>query len=224
MKSLNRYIDHTFLHPGASPEDIIALCAEAKAHRFYAVCVNSCYVYLAKKELRGTDVKIASTAGFPLGAASTKAKVAEAKRAVRDGADEIDMVLNIGFLKSGLLKNVKEDIEAVKKEIGKKTLKVILETCYLSDEEKKIGCLIAEKAGADFVKTSTGFGTGGATLDDIKLMKASIGNRMKIKASGGISTAKDAFAYIELGAERIGTSNGIRLMEGINTKNNEYTS
>jgi deoxyribose-phosphate aldolase len=218
VKSLNRYIDHTLLHPAASPEAIIALCSEAKKYNFYAVCVNSSYVYLASRELRGSDVKIASTVGFPLGASNTKAKVAEAKKAVKDGADEIDMVLNIGFLKSGLHKNVKEDIEAVKKTIGKKILKVILETCYLSNEDKKIGCLIAKKAGADFVKTSTGFGTGGASRDDIKLMKASIGQSIKIKASGGISSTEEALEYIELGVARIGTSKGIPLIEGINTQ------
>ncbi|MBT8261252.1 MAG: deoxyribose-phosphate aldolase [Bacteroidia bacterium] len=217
MKPLNRYIDHTLLHPAASPEAIVALCDEAKAYNFYAVCVNSCYVYLAAKELKKSGIRIASTVGFPLGAASTKSKVAEARKAVKDGADEIDMVLNIGFLKSELHKNVKEDIEAVKKEIGKKTLKVILETCYLTDEEKKIACLIAEKAGADYVKTSTGFGTGGASKEDVTLMKATIGESMKIKAAGGISSASEAIDYIELGVMRIGTSNGIRLMEGINT-------
>lgn len=217
MKPLNRYIDHTLLHPAASPEAIVALCDEAKAYNFYAVCVNSCYVYLAAKELKKSGIRIASTVGFPLGAASTKSKVAEARKAVKDGADEIDMVLNIGFLKSELHKNVKEDIEAVKKEIGKKTLKVILETCYLTDEEKKIACLIAEKAGADYVKTSTGFGTGGASKEDVTLMKAAIGESMKIKAAGGISSASEAIDYIELGVMRIGTSNGIRLMEGINT-------
>lgn len=216
MKPLNRYIDHTLLHPTASPEDIITLCDEAKDNDFYAVCVNSCYVYLAAKELRKAGIKIASTVGFPLGAASTKSKVAEARKAVKDGADEIDMVLNIGFLKAELHKNVKEDIEAVKKEIGKKTLKVILETCYLSDEEKKIACLIVEKAGADYVKTSTGFGIGGATREDVKLMQSSIGQSMKIKASGGISTADDAYDYIKLGAERIGTSKGIHLMQSLN--------
>ena len=215
MKSLNRYIDHTLLHPTASPESIVALCDQAKAHNFYAVCVNSCYVYLAAKELKKTDIRIAATVGFPLGAASTKSKVAEARKAVKDGADEIDMVLNIGFLKSELHKNVKEDIEAVKKRIGKKPLKVILETCYLTNEEKKIACLIADKAGADYVKTSTGFGTGGATMEDVKLMKASIGQSMKIKASGGISSAEEAFEYIGLGVERIGTSKGVQLMNSI---------
>ncbi len=218
MKSLNHYIDHTLLHPAASPEDIVELCEEAKANKFYAVCVNSCYVYLAVKELKSTNVRIASTVGFPLGASSTKSKVAEAKKAIKDGADEIDMVLNIGFLKSGLHKNVKEDIEAVKKAIGKKTLKVILETCYLSDEEKKIGCLIAEKAGTDYVKTSTGFGTGGAAKSDIILMRASVGQSIRIKASGGISSTEEALEYIELGVDRIGTSKGVLLMEGINTQ------
>ena len=212
MIQLNDYIDHTYLHPAASPDDIVKLCKEAKEYKFVAVCVNSSYVYLAAKELKGFGVSIASTVGFPLGACTTKAKVIEAKRAVKEGADEIDMVINVGFLKSGLHKNVKEDIEAVKKVIGKKILKVIIETCYLTDEEKKIACLIAEKAGADFVKTSTGFGSGGATLEDVELMKDSIGNKLKIKASGGISSAEEARKYIELGVARIGTSRGIQLV------------
>ena len=213
MKPLNEYIDHTYLHPSALPEDIVRLCKEAEEHAFYAVCVNSCYVYLAAKELKDSEVKIASTVGFPLGACSTRAKVTEARQAVKDGADEIDMVINIGFLKSGLHKSVKEDIEAVKKAIGKKVLKVILETCYLTDEEKKIACLIADKAGADFVKTSTGFGSGGATKDDVKLLKASIGKDVKVKASGGVSSPEEAEEYISLGADRIGTSRGIELIK-----------
>lgn len=212
MKFLNDYIDHTLLHPAATPADIISLCDEAKKYRFYAVCVNSCYVYLAKKELKGSDVKIAATVGFPLGAAVTKAKVSEAKQCVKDGAHEIDMVINIGFLKAGLYKNVKEDIAAVKTEIGRRTLKVIIETCYLTEEEKRIACVMAKKAGADFVKTSTGFGTGGATFEDIKLMKDVVGDSMQIKASGGIATSEEAFNYIELGANRLGTSKGVELV------------
>lgn len=218
MISLNRYIDHTNLLPTAGPDDILKLCEEAIAYKFYAVCVNSCYVYLAADKLSGSDVKIATTVGFPLGAASTRSKVTEAKRAVKDGADEIDMVINIGFLKADLHKNVKEDIEAVKKTIGKKTLKVILETCYLDDEEKKIGCMIAEKAGADFVKTSTGFGSGGASLEDVILMRATVSEKVQIKASGGISSTEQALRFIELGANRIGTSRGVQLMEGTNTR------
>ncbi|MCW5519826.1 deoxyribose-phosphate aldolase [Aureitalea sp. L0-47] len=214
MKPLNEYIDHTYLHAAASPDDIIQLCREAQEYDFYAICVNSSYVYLAKRELKDSEVKIASTVGFPLGACSTKAKVTEARQAIKDGADEIDMVLNVGFLKSGLHKSVKEDIEAVKKAIGKKVLKVILETCYLTDEEKKIACLIADKAGADYVKTSTGFGSGGATQDDVKLMRSSIGNAVKVKASGGIGSRVEALEYIELGVDRIGTSRGIHLIKG----------
>lgn len=214
MKPLNQYIDHTYLHPTALPEDIVRLCREARENSFYAVCVNSCYVYLAAKELKDSHIKIASTVGFPLGASSTKAKVAEAREAMKAGAHEIDMVINVGFLKSGLHKSVKEDIEAVKKAIGEKVLKVILETCYLTDEEKKIGCLIADKAGADYVKTSTGFGNGGATKEDVKLMKASIGNALKVKASGGIGSREEAMEYIDLGVDRIGTSRGIQLIKG----------
>jgi deoxyribose-phosphate aldolase len=212
---LNRYIDHTLLDPTADTEAILKLCEEALTHQFYAVCVNSSYVYLAAERLKGSEVKIAATVGFPLGAASTRSKLEEARKAVKDGADEIDMVINIGFLKSDLHKNVKEDIEAVKKGIGKKVLKVILETCYLSEDEKKIGCMIAEKAGADFVKTSTGFGSGGATVEDVKLMRAAVSKKVRIKASGGISTAQEAMAYIELGVDRIGTSRGIVLMEDL---------
>jgi deoxyribose-phosphate aldolase len=212
MKPLNSYIDHTLLRPDATVDDILKLCDEAKKYKFYAVCVNSCYVYLASRELKKSKIKIAATVGFPLGAASTKSKVAEARRSVKDGAHEIDMVLNIGFLKSGLLKNVKEDIAAVKKAIGKRVLKVILETCYLSDDEKKLACEIAKKAGADFVKTSTGFGPSGATLADVQLMKSCVGDAMKIKASGGISTQEEAMLFIAAGADRIGTSKGISLL------------
>lgn len=221
MRPLHTYIDHTLLHPSATVEDIINLCTEAKEYKFYGVCVNSCYVYLASKELRKTGIKVVATIGFPLGASSTKAKVAEAKRCVKDGAHEVDMVLNIGFLKSGLLKNVKEDIEAVKKAIGKHVLKVILETCYLANDEKRIACEIAKKAGADFVKTSTGFGTSGAKLSDVKLMKKVVGSKLKIKASGGISTHEEAYDFIEHGADRIGTSKGIALIQSEKMNNEQ---
>lgn len=214
MKPLNQYIDHTLLHPAALPEDIVKLCNEARNFNFYAVCVNSSYVYLAVRELHSSPVNVAATVGFPLGASSTKAKVAEAMQAVSEGVDEIDMVINIGFLKSGLHKNVKEDIEAVKKAIGDKVLKVILETCYLTDSEKKTACRIAEKAGADYVKTSTGFGDGGATFEDVALMRSSVNKTVKIKASGGISSYEEAMKYIGLGVDRIGTSRGIQLIKG----------
>lgn len=212
MNKLNSFIDHTLLLPTATVEQIKALCEEAKEHNFHSVCVNSSYVYLASKSLKKSEVKVVATIGFPLGASSTKSKVAEAMRAIKDGADEIDMVLNIGFLKSGLLKNVKEDIEAVKKIVDKRILKVILECCYLTTDEKRIACQIAAKAGADYVKTSTGFGAGGATLADVKLMKEVIGDQLKIKAAGGIATADQAFAFIDLGVDRIGTSRSIDLI------------
>lgn len=212
MNALGQYIDHTLLTPTAQPEDIVKLCAEARRYNFYAVCVSSAYAYLANNELKGSDIKVVATVGFPLGNSSSKSKVSEAKRAIKDGADEIDMVMNIGFLKSDLLKSVKEDIEAVKKAIGKNVLKVIIETCYLNKDEIKVACLIAVKAGADFVKTSTGFGPGGAKLSDVELMHATVGDSLKIKASGGISTAEAARKFIAMGADRIGTSKGIDII------------
>lgn len=212
MKELNHYIDHTLLKPTATADDIVKLCNEAKEYDFYAVCVNSCYVFLAAKELKKSKVKVAATVGFPLGASSKKTKVREAKKAVKDGADEIDMVLNIGFLKEGLLKSVREEISAVKEAIGRRTLKVIIETCYLTDSEKKLACEIIRKANGDYVKTSTGFGTGGATLEDVQLIKANISNKMKIKASGGIKTEEQARAFIHAGADRLGTSSGVSIL------------
>lgn len=215
---LNSYIDHTLLSASATPDDISNLCDEAKKYNFYAVCVNSCYVFLASTELLKTKVKVVGTVGFPLGAASTKAKREEAKRCVKDGADEIDMVMNIGFLKHNLFKSVREEISAVKKAIGDKILKVIIETCYLTDEEKRIASHICIKAGADFVKTSTGFGPQGATIEDIVLLKEATEGQIKIKASGGIRNAKTAIKYIELGVSRIGTSNGVAMATSIQKK------
>jgi len=212
MKELNQYIDHTLLKPTASPEDIVALCKEAMEYNFYAVCVNSSYVYLAANELKDAEVKVAATVGFPLGAASSEAKIHEAKMAVKNGADEIDMVLNIGFLKAELYKSVREEITAVKKAIGRRVLKVIIETCYLSNSEKKMAAEIIKKAGADFVKTSTGFGEGGAQIQDIQLLKAAVGDVVKIKASGGIKTQTEALAFIKAGVDRIGTSKGVALV------------
>ncbi|NND63688.1 MAG: deoxyribose-phosphate aldolase [Flavobacteriaceae bacterium] len=209
---LNSYIDHTFLKPTATPEEIVKLCDEAKEYNFYAVCVSSCYVYLAANELKDSEVKVAATVGFPHGNSSKKSKVSEAKKCVKDGADEIDMVLNLGFLKSGLVKSVREEISAVKKAIGKRPLKVIIETCYLTDEEKRMACNIVVKAKANFVKTSTGFGFGGATLSDVILMKEAVGDKAKVKASGGIKDAKTAIEYIKNGVDRIGTSSGVDIM------------
>ncbi|MBZ0327971.1 MAG: deoxyribose-phosphate aldolase [Altibacter sp.] len=206
---LNKYIDHTLLKPTATPDDIVQLCDEAKKYKFHSVCVNSCYVFLASNELLNTDIKVVSTIGFPLGTASTKAKRSETKRAIKEGAHEIDMVMNIGFLKHNLFKSVREEISAIKEIVGDKTLKVILETCYLTDDEKRIACNITEKAGADYVKTSTGFGTGGASIHDVKLMLNAVDGKLKVKASGGIKDAVTAQTYIDLGVSRIGTSSGI---------------
>ncbi len=209
---LNKYIDHTLLKATAQPNDIKKLCKEAISYNFYAVCVNGSYVALAKKELENTSIKVAAVIGFPLGAMSTAAKVFETKKCIEDGAEEIDMVINIGKFQSGDYHDVENEISIIKKEVGDLLLKVIIETCYLSEEEKKTACTLAMNAGADFVKTSTGFGTGGATLEDVQLMKSVIGERMKIKASGGIKDTKTAKEYIALGISRIGTSSGIEIV------------
>ncbi len=211
---LNKYIDHTLLKPTATKNDIIQLCNEAKKHDFFSVCVNSSYVKLAKKELKKTDVKICSVIGFPLGAMSAKAKVYEAKQALKDGADEIDMVINVGFLKSKAFKKIEKEIRSIKKIMPKNNLKVILETCYLSKEEILNASELALNAKADFIKTSTGFGTGGATIEDVKLMNSVAKGKMKIKASGGIKDFKTAKEYIDLGVERLGTSSGIAIVSG----------
>ncbi len=209
---LNKYIDHTILKATATSLEIKKLCKEAKDYQFYAVCVNGCYVELAKQEVTGSDVKVAAVIGFPLGAMSTEAKVLETTSCINDGADEIDMVINIGMLQSGNNDYVEDEILAIKNACGEKTLKVIIETCYLSEEEKRNACQLAMNAGADFVKTSTGFGTGGAVLEDVKLMKEVIGNKLKIKASGGIRDKETAEKFIALGISRIGTSSGITIV------------
>ncbi len=208
MLDLADYIDHTLLKPDATVSDIKKLCSEAKEHRFKAVCVNGCHLALVAEELRGHSVKMATVIGFPLGAMSTEAKVFEAKDAIAKGADEVDMVLNIGWLKSGFDDRVENEISQIKKAIDSKVLKVILETCYLTDDEKRRACALAVAAKADFVKTSTGFGTGGATLEDVRLMKEVVGERALIKASGGIRDRETALKFIKLGVSRIGTSSG----------------
>ncbi len=210
--NLSKYIDHTLLKATATPSNIKQLCKEAKEYSFYAVCVNGCYVKLAKEETQNSNVKVAAVIGFPLGSMATEAKVFETQICVNDGADEIDMVINIGMLQSGNADYVEDEIFAIKKACGDKTLKVIIETCYLSNEEKEIACQLAMNAGADFVKTSTGFGTGGATLEDIKLMKRIVGDKLQIKASGGIRDKETAKEYIALGISRIGTSSGIKIV------------
>lgn len=211
---LEKYIDHTLLKPTATSLDIEKLCKEALQYRFFSVCVNSCYVPLASELLKNSEVSVCSVVGFPLGAMSTRAKLFETERALTDGADEIDMVMNIGWLKSKRINEVLQEISFLKNETGNRILKVILETCYLDEAEKKLACKICVDAGADFVKTSTGFGTGGATIEDIKLMKNAVKGDAKIKASGGIRDRETALEYVYLGVDRIGTSNGIAIVTG----------
>ena len=212
---LNKLIDHTLLKATATIADIETLCKEAVEYDFYSVCVNSRYVTTAKKFLAGTDIKVCSVVGFPLGAMSAKAKYFETGEALSDGADEIDMVLNVGLLKSGEVNKVLDEIISLKRCVGEnRVLKVILETCYLTDEEKRLACRMALDAKADFVKTSTGFGSGGATLADVKLMKECVQDKAKIKASGGIRDYETAMQYVNLGVQRIGTSNGIAILKG----------
>jgi len=221
--TLNKYIDHTLLKATATNDAIITLCNEAKLHRFFSVCVNSCYVSLAKAQLINSEVKVCSVIGFPLGAMSTNAKVEETKQALLDGADEIDMVINVGLLKSKDFDNVSKDIEAVKKTMPNNTLKVILETCYLDNSEIIKASELAINSGADYIKTSTGFGTAGATIKDVLLMKSTISScGTKIKASGGIRDTKTALEYINIGVERIGTSNGIAIVTGAISEDNNY--
>ena len=210
---LNKYIDHTILKATASSSDIQKLCEEAIEHEFYSVCVNGCYVADAKHLLQGTDVKVAAVVGFPLGAMATAAKVFEAKEAVENGASEIDMVINIAKLKDGEFEFVENEIRLIKEAIGDNVLKVIIETCYLTDEEKVKACELSLAAKADFVKTSTGFGTGGATYEDVKLMKSVVGDDAKVKASGGVRDKETAQKYVDLGAERLGTSSGIEIVK-----------
>ncbi|MFC2443386.1 MAG: deoxyribose-phosphate aldolase [Capnocytophaga ochracea] len=212
---LNKLIDHTLLKATATIADIETLCKEAVEYDFYSVCVNSCYVATAKNFLAGTDIKVCSVVGFPLGAMSAKAKYFETGEALSDGADEIDMVLNVGLLKSGEVNKALDEIISLKRCVGEnRVLKVILETCYLTDEEKRLACRMALDAKADFVKTSTGFGSGGATLADVKLMKECVQDKAKIKASGGIRDYETAMQYVNLGVQRIGTSNGIAILKG----------
>ena len=209
---LKDYIDHTLLKATATSAQIIDLCNEAKLYHFYAVCVNGCYISLAKNELESTNVKIAAVIGFPLGAMSTQSKMDEVRDCLVQGADEIDMVINIGKLKEGDHSYVEKEIASIKSIMGDKILKVILETCYLDEQEIRICCKLAMRAGADFVKTSTGFGTRGASKEDVIIMKDEVGQNVKIKASGGIRDAKTAKEFIDLGVYRIGTSSGIEIV------------
>lgn len=211
---LETYIDHTLLKPNATKEQIETLCKEAREHNFASVCVNSYYVPLANTLLKDSGVTVCCVVGFPLGAMSTQGKAFETKQAVQDGAGEVDMVLNIGALIDQDYEAVLQDIRAVASQAHPKALlKVIIETCLLNDEQKVKACQLAVEAGADFVKTSTGFSTGGATVHDVELMKRAVNGRAKVKASGGVRTYEDAMNMIQAGADRIGTSNGVKITE-----------
>lgn len=210
-----KMIDHTLLKPEASREQVKKLCREAAEYGFHSVCVNSCYVSFCADLLKDSDVKVCTVIGFPLGAMSSAGKAAEAAAAVKDGADELDMVINVGMIKSGDWEYVRRDIEEVVKAAGSRALvKVILETCLLTDDEKRIACRVCREAGAAYVKTSTGFSTGGATAADVRLMREEAGDSMGVKASGGIRSLKDAEEMAAAGADRIGTSSGIAIARG----------
>lgn len=217
MKNIISIIDHTLLKPEATSEMVKKLCKEAKEHGFFSVCVNPYYVKLAKKELKDSPVKVVTVIGFPLGSTTKEVKAFESSEAIKNGADELDMVINIGALKAKDYSKVEEDIKAVV-EIAKKEalVKVIIETCLLNDEEKKKACEIAKKAGVDFVKTSTGFSTGGATEEDIKLMRKVVGQDLGVKASGGIRDYEVAKRMVEAGASRLGASSSVKIAEEIN--------
>lgn len=208
-------VEHTLLKPDADAEKIKKLCDEAREHNFGFICVNAFWVKFCAAELEGSNTKVGVTIGFPLGATSTKTKAFETKQAIKDGAREVDMVLNVGALKSGMEKRVKKDVEAVVEVAHAKQVpvKVILENCLLTKEEIVRACLICKDAGADFVKTSTGFNGPGANVDDVKLMRETVGEEMGVKAAGGIRSYEDAVAMIKAGADRLGTSSGVKIME-----------
>lgn len=202
----SKLFDHTILKQDATLAAVAKICQEAKDNHFMSVCVNSYYTSFVKEQLQGTDVKVCTVIGFPLGQMSTRAKVAETQIAIEDGAQEIDMVINVGALKDGFYDIVLDDIAKVKEACGEVLLKVIIETCLLSDEEKVKACELAVKAGADFVKTSTGFSTGGATAVDVALMRKTVGPKIGVKASGGIRDKQSAQSMLQAGASRLGTS------------------
>ncbi|EMB71094.1 TPA: deoxyribose-phosphate aldolase [Streptococcus mutans] len=214
---INQYIDHTLLKPESRQDQIDKLIREAKTYNFASVCINPTWVSYAAKTLEGTDIKVCTVIGFPLGATTSAVKAFETKDAISHGADEVDMVINIGQAKSGHFAFVEEDIRAVVEASGDKLVKVIIETCLLTDKEKIKACQAAVAAGADFVKTSTGFSTAGARLDDVRLMRQTVGPDVGVKAAGGTRSLEDAQAFIEAGATRIGTSAGVTIMEGKQT-------
>jgi deoxyribose-phosphate aldolase len=212
---LAAYIDHTLLKPEATPEQIDTLCDEARENHFYSVCVNSSWTARCARRLRGSPVKVCAVVGFPLGAMNSRSKAFEARHAVEEGAQEIDMVINVGALKAGQLNVVEEDIRAVRRACRPSVLlKVIIETALLTDEEKVTACQLAQKAGADFVKTSTGFSKAGATVEDVALMRRTVGPKMGVKAAGGVRSAEDARRMIAAGATRLGTSSGVVIVSG----------
>lgn len=210
---LSKFIDHTLLKADASIEQIKKLCVEAKEYDFKSVCVNTCNIKMCKDELRNSDVLVCCVIGFPLGAMSTSAKIYETKSAIEDGADEIDMVINIGRLKDKDFEYCTNEIKQIKQVCGSRVLKVIIETCLLNDEEIVDACNCVLNSGADFVKTSTGFSTAGATFEGVKLIKDTVKDKCLIKAAGGVRNHEDMLKMIELGANRIGTSSGTKLIE-----------
>lgn len=209
---LNKYIDHTYLKPEGTKENIDKLIEEAKIYNFKTICISPCFIEYSKEKLKGSDVEICTVIGFPSGAHTTETKVFETQDAIKKGADEVDMVMNIGKLKENDIDYVVDEIKKVKKAADNHILKVIIETCLLTDEEKIRAAKAVMDGGADFVKTSTGFSTGGATLEDVKLLKSVVGDKIKIKASGGIRTHEDAVSFIDAGADRIGASKGKDLL------------
>ena len=212
VRSILSHVDHTLLKAYATWEEIDTLCQEAKAYQTASVCIPPCYIKRVKEKYCD-NIVICTVIGFPLGYSVTAAKVAETRQAIKDGADEIDMVINIADVKNGDFDAVEAEIRAVREAAGSKLLKVIIETCYLTDEEKKKMCSIVSNAKADFIKTSTGFGTAGATAEDIRLFKEYVSPDVKIKAAGGIRTVADMELYLELGASRLGTSSTIKLIQ-----------
>ena len=209
---LAKYIDHTLLKADATKDEIIKLCKEAKEHDFMSVCINPSYIELAKKELADSDVLVCTVIGFPLGMMTKEAKVFETKDALLKGADEIDMVINIGRLKDRDDSYVLDELKAIREASKGHVLKVIIETCLLNEEEKRRATALVKAAKADFVKTSTGFSLHGATIEDVKILKEEAGDTLKVKAAGGVRTHEDLLAMIEAGAERIGTSSGVKLL------------
>ena len=202
-----KYFDHTILKADATEAQVAKICKEALENDFASVCVNQYYTKFVAEQLKGSDVKVCTVVGFPLGMSDTRVKAFETKAAIEDGAEEVDMVINVGALKDGKYDYVRNDIKTLKDVCGKEVLlKVIIETCLLTDEEKVKACELAKEAGADYVKTSTGFSTGGAKEEDVALMRKTVGEKLGVKASGGIHTAEEAQAMIDAGASRLGTS------------------